>query len=101
MAETTATWVGPANNQANSHQQEGRSTVAERASNALSGAGLRGCRVDCCVLCALDLEACGVADAIFVCFFSFFVLRAVTRSIFLDFFVESIASRSELVGRKI
>eukprot|EP00957_Ditylum_brightwellii_P106328 8111966-Ditylum_brightwellii.AAC.1 len=65
MAEMTATWVGPANNQANSHQEQGRSPAAERALNALSAAGLRGHTIDCCVFSALDLEACSVADAIF------------------------------------
>eukprot|EP00957_Ditylum_brightwellii_P046966 3565063-Ditylum_brightwellii.AAC.1 len=65
MAETTTTWVGPANNQANSHLEQGRSPAAERALNALSAAGLRGCAVHCCVFSALDSEACGVADAIF------------------------------------
>eukprot|EP00957_Ditylum_brightwellii_P035374 2682724-Ditylum_brightwellii.AAC.1 len=65
MAETTVTWVGPVNNQANSHQKQGRSTAAEKALNALSAAGLRGHTVDFCVLSDLDLEACGIVDAIF------------------------------------
>ena len=100
MAETTATWAGLANNQANSHLEQGRSPAAERAFNALSAAGLRGCAVDCCVFSSLDLEACGVADEIFICFVCS-LFCAVTRSTFLEFFVESIASRSERVGRKI
>eukprot|EP00957_Ditylum_brightwellii_P077594 5895936-Ditylum_brightwellii.AAC.1 len=52
MVETTATWVGPANNQANSHIHQGSSPAAERAINVLSATGFKGCPVDCCVFLA-------------------------------------------------
>eukprot|EP00957_Ditylum_brightwellii_P088165 6715290-Ditylum_brightwellii.AAC.1 len=67
MAETTAMWVVPANNQTNSYIQQERSLATERAFNALSAAGLRGHTVDRCVFSALDLEACGIADTIINC----------------------------------
>eukprot|EP00957_Ditylum_brightwellii_P059992 4554292-Ditylum_brightwellii.AAC.1 len=73
MAETTTTWVGPANNQTNSHIHQERSPAAERAFNTLSVAGIRGHAVDCCVFYGLDLEACGIADTILICFVLCFV----------------------------